>query len=112
MSHLPLSTYLRSYRRKGGLSQDEVAFLLGTVSGTTVSRHENGTRQPILETVLAYEFIFGVPARELYRGVYRRAGARIAVRVRALLETISHQRPSPQRELKILFLKQMDEGLR
>ena len=111
MSRLPLTTYLRTHRRKGGLSQDEVAFLLGTLSGTSVSRHESGKRQPILETGLAYELIFGVPVGELYRGIYRKVGSRIAVRVRRLSETISHQRPSPMRDRKILFLKEIRERL-
>ena len=60
-------SYIRSYRRKARLSQEDVAFLLGGTSGTSVSRHERGRRAPTVETALAYEVILGKPIGELYR---------------------------------------------
>lgn len=60
-------SYIRSYRRKARLSQEDVAFLLGGTSGTSVSRHERGRRVPTVQTALAYEIILGQPVGELYR---------------------------------------------
>lgn len=60
-------SYIRSYRRKARLSQEDVAFLLGGTSGTSVSRHERGRRVPTVQTALAYEVILGQPVGELYR---------------------------------------------
>jgi len=59
-----LENYLRTYRKQSGLSQDEVAYLLGCQNGTKVSRYERFARKPSLETLFAYEVVFGAPARE------------------------------------------------
>jgi transcriptional regulator with XRE-family HTH domain len=64
-----LENYLRTYRKKAGLSQREVAFLLGCEDGAQISRYEKRRRLPPLETALACEAIFGVPIAELFAGV-------------------------------------------
>jgi hypothetical protein len=53
MTSLKNSNYLRSNRKRLALSQDEVAFLLGALSGTKVCRYERFVRTPSLETALA-----------------------------------------------------------
>jgi transcriptional regulator with XRE-family HTH domain len=65
-----LHNYLRTFRKRTALSQREMAFLLGTQSGTKISRHECFARQPSLRTVFAYEVVFKSHARELFAGVY------------------------------------------
>jgi transcriptional regulator with XRE-family HTH domain len=70
MSAQKLPNYLRTYPKHAGLSQAEIALLLGTQSGTKVSRYERWNRQASLRTAFAYEVIFGVPARELFAGMY------------------------------------------
>ena len=47
-----LENYLRTYRKRSNLSQDEVAFLLGCRGGTKVSRYERHARKPNLEQFL------------------------------------------------------------
>lgn len=69
MSHR-LPNYLKTYRKKAGLSQNEAAFALGLSDGNKVSRYERGAQKPGLEILLAYETLFGVPARELFGGLY------------------------------------------
>jgi len=64
-----LENYLRSYRKESGLSQQEVAFLLGCENGGQVSRYEKRHRLPPLETALACEEIFGAPVAELFAGM-------------------------------------------
>lgn len=64
-----LENYLRSYRKESGLSQQEVAFLLGCEDGTLVSRYEKRRRLPPIETALACEEIFGTPVAELFAGM-------------------------------------------
>lgn len=65
-----LPNYLRTHRKRAGLSQDEVSHIVGASGGPKVSRYERGSRRPSLETALAYEAVFGVPVRELFAGVY------------------------------------------
>lgn len=76
-----LDNYLRTYRKRSGFSQDELAYLLGTGGGAKVSRYERNGRQPSLDTALAYGAAFGVPVEQLFAGRFRKA--RISVRRRA-----------------------------
>ena len=95
-----LPNYLRMYRRRSGLSQEEAALLLGYPNGQQVSRWERFTRQPSLQTILAYEAVFGVPVRELLAGVYEQQVAAIRERARLLKEDLEHpqSQTKPKRE--------------
>jgi transcriptional regulator with XRE-family HTH domain len=66
MSKLP--NYLRTYRKKAGLSQRDVAVLLGSSDPTRISRYELNKREPDVGVVLAFEIIFSVPASVLFAG--------------------------------------------
>lgn len=91
MSKASLPTYLRTYRKRAGLSQREVAFLIGTVSSTTVSRHESARRAPSLADALFYEALFGVPASALFPRMYEHARSRLEARAIALLGRLAHE---------------------
>ena len=64
-----LENYLRTYRKKSGLTQREVAFLLGRKNGAQLSRYEKQRRLPPLRTALAFEAIFKIPLPELFAGL-------------------------------------------
>lgn len=93
-----LANYLLTYRKHAGLSQDEVAFLLGGQSGTKVSRYEQSARLPSLETALAFEAILGVPTRELFAGAFAKVEKSAKARAETLTEKISR---STDRELQL-----------
>jgi DNA-binding XRE family transcriptional regulator len=59
--------YLRTHR--AGLSQDEIAAVLGCEGGM-VSRHETARILPPLPLALAYEVIFLIPVSQLFRGLH------------------------------------------
>jgi transcriptional regulator with XRE-family HTH domain len=63
-----LRNYLRTYRKRAGLSQREVAVVVGLKSAATLSRCEWGHRLPSLQTALAFEALFGVPVGQLFSG--------------------------------------------
>src|SRR6266540_1146707 len=67
-----LPNYLRKYRKRTGLSQEEVAFLSGCQAGVKFSRYERFLRQPTLENAVACEIAFGVPLRVLFAGKYQK----------------------------------------
>ena len=94
MAQLP--NYLRSNRKRLALSQDEVAFLLGTQSGAKVCRYERFTREPSLGTALAYEAIFKRSVSELFPGLYQRVEREVAARARALAEKTDRRKPTRQ----------------
>src|SRR5712692_1430543 len=81
-----LPNYLRAHRKRLALSQDEVAFLLGTRSGGKVCRYERFVRQPSLETVLADEAIFTRSVSELFPGLYQKVERDVAERAKILGE--------------------------
>ena len=76
-----LENYLRAYRRKSGLTQRDVAFLLGCQNGAQVSRYEKRRRLPPLQTALACEAMFGIPVSELFAGLRERVGKEIEKRL-------------------------------
>src|SRR5207244_1488975 len=79
-----LENYLRTYRKRSGLTQREVAFLVGCRNGAQVSRYEKRRRLPPLRTALACEAAFGVPVSELFAGLREAAGQAAGERLLAL----------------------------
>lgn len=97
MSSLP--NYLRTNRKHISLTQEEVAFLLGVKGmdrGGKVSRDENYSRKPTLESALAYEAIYGKPVRELFAGLYEQISRDVSSRAK-LLTYRKHEPPDPKR---------------
>ena len=84
MASPQLSNYLRAHRKRLGLSQKEVAYLLGAESGAKVCRYERFARDPGLETALAYEALFQKPVSELLAGLYQKIEKQVAARAKAL----------------------------
>jgi transcriptional regulator with XRE-family HTH domain len=97
-----LDNYLRMYRKRAGLSQDEVAYLLGVKSGTITSRYERFRRTPSLETALAYEAIYGVPVKELFAGVAERAECVVKRRARILDKRMAAAGRQPEQLRRIV----------
>lgn len=77
---------LRTFRRSWGLSQRELADLLGFDGSTYVSRLEHGKRTPRLETALACSTLFGVPLGDLFPQVTREIGHTLRERIAYLQE--------------------------
>jgi len=100
-----LNNYLLTYRKRAGLSQDEMAFLLGTVSGTRVSRYERFGREPGLQTALAYEIIFAAAQQDLFAGLYEEVERGVLFRAGRLLEHLDGARVSPPVRQKLEALQ-------
>ena len=75
---------LRTIRKRSGLSQDEVAFLLEGENGGMISRYEQFNRMPSFETACALVALFGTPGRELFAGTFERVKRQLAKRARIL----------------------------
>src|ERR1700724_2657954 len=94
MSSSSINNYLRTYRKRSGLTQGEVAFLLGCKDAGQVSRYERRHRLPTLRTALACASILRVPLETLFAGVQREvdreASERLA-KLRLNLETRTAQ---------------------
>ena len=77
-----LENYLRMYRKRVGLSQDEVASLLGAKFGAKTSRYERFARIPSLVHALECEAIYGIPVKELFAGISAKAERAVHQRAR------------------------------
>jgi transcriptional regulator with XRE-family HTH domain len=110
MQYDKLNNYLRTYRKKLGLTQREVSFLLGCHGGAKVSRYERAGRIPDLKTIFAYEAIFQKPARELFAGIYDRAERETRRRIRQLVSRLRKRQESPVLARKIAGLRAVVEG--
>lgn len=106
--HLP--NYLRTNRKRMGLSQDDVAYLLGRQSGTKICRYERFVRDPSLETALACEVIFHRPIRELFSGIFREVERKIAARARLLAHKTARLKPSNHNRRKCLVFEAIASG--
>ena len=65
-----MTGYLRSHRLKSGMSQRELAELIGLIQHHQVSKHERSTAIPSLLVALSYEIVFCVSVAELFPGLY------------------------------------------
>lgn len=69
--------YLRTHRRVWGLTQQELASLMGFGSAAHVSRIENGKRAPTVESALACQVLFGIPPSAMFPHAYESVEERV-----------------------------------
>lgn len=75
------ANYLRTHRKRSGLTQREVGTLLGYKDPGQISRHERATSIPPLEAALAYEVIFRVPIAVIFLGIRDAVGRDVDARL-------------------------------
>jgi len=96
--------YLRSYRLRWGLSQGELAKLLGWKRAEVISRIEKKIRQPTLKLVIACFILFGAPAAELFPDISASIETDVMARVWEMYEKIQGD-PSRKTRMKIELLE-------
>ena len=96
--------YLRSYRLRWGLSQGELAYLLGWSSSEVISRIEMKQRDPTLKLVIGCFVLFGAPAAELFPDLSATMEAEVVARVWEFYEKIQGD-PSKKTKKQIEFLE-------
>ena len=64
-----LSNYIRTHRKRAGLSQRELARIIDYATKVSVFRHERVLALPPLLAALGYEVLFSVPISELFAGM-------------------------------------------
>ena len=83
-----LPNYIRAYRKRTRLTQQDVAFIIGSKSGAGISRHERFKQTPDLQTLLAYEMLFRTPVRNLFDGTHRKVERKLLRRIRLLIRKL------------------------
>jgi len=89
MSSHKLQNYLRTFRKRSYLSQDEVAYLLGCKNGSKISRYERFSREPNFRTAMAYAALFNRPLSELFAGSFQKVQQEVSRRARLLARKIT-----------------------
>jgi transcriptional regulator with XRE-family HTH domain len=83
-----LENYISMHRKSAGLSQDELALLLGLRSRSALAKYELAHRMPELQVIIGLEIVFGEPVQGVFKGVARRLRELIRARARALGEAM------------------------
>ena len=114
----PLVNYLRAHRRRAGLSQREVAWLLGYSSQDAVSKHKLFESIPSLIMAFRYQAIFRVPVSELFAGLCGAIDGSIEKELLEFENKLLHQigqkagRPAPALLRKLEWLKERSDVAR
>ena len=83
-----MTNHLRMHRRKSGLSQRELAVLVGYKDQWQVSRHERSDTSPSLMIALAYQAVFRIPVSEIFAGMHATAAQTVEEKLKVLGRTM------------------------
>jgi transcriptional regulator with XRE-family HTH domain len=108
MANHKLPNYLRACRKSSGLSQEEIAFLLGFHS-SHISRYERFRRTPGFKMAIAFEVIFKTSVRVLFSGDYHKIDTSIRRRARRLAMRLKAQKPNLLTDRKMALLEKIIE---
>ena len=99
-----LPCYLRTYRRRSGLTQGELDFLLGSGGGSKTCRYEGLSRIPELASALALQVVFDVPVHELFPGILISVEDDVINRAHQLIASLQGRTADPRVRQKLRFL--------
>lgn len=98
------ANYLRTHRKRSGLSQREIAQLLGYPDEHQVSRHERSISAPPVVIALGYEIIFRVPIADLFSDLHRAIEQDIEARL-AFMESQLQESTAKGRQASLIARK-------
>jgi transcriptional regulator with XRE-family HTH domain len=81
--------YLKTHRKRTGLSQRDLGLLVGYADEVQVSRHEKSETLPPLVVALSYEAVFRVSASVLFPGLFDELTGMIEERLAELEEELT-----------------------
>ncbi len=88
LEHEPMEkitrNYVRTHRKRSGLSQRDLAFLLGLQSSQMISRYEKSIRTPSLKIIIAASLLFDAPPGDLFPGLAREVELLLISRAKTL----------------------------
>jgi len=85
-----MGSYLRYHRKKTGLTQRDLAQLIGSVGPRQVARHENSQRTPSIRVAIGYQIVLRTAIAELFPGLVESLSGGIEQRL-AEMEARLHQ---------------------
>lgn len=97
---------LRAHRLVSGLSQEDVAYLAGELSGQSISRYERMLGCPSLSTAFVYQVIFDVAAEEMFSGMHQKVEQLTIWRIIALNKELAELPQGPAARSKQRMLQE------
>jgi DNA-binding XRE family transcriptional regulator len=107
MANKPLNRYLQTFRRRAGLTQKEIAYLIDAKSRSTISKHESADSCPTFETLVCYELLFGIPMCDFLDGDYQDVADAFRERVNGFLFLLEQKTLTPSVKRKIATLRRV-----
>jgi transcriptional regulator with XRE-family HTH domain len=101
-----LHNYLRVYRRRWYLTQEELASLLGYDAESFISRLERDERAITLAVASACQALFGVELRDLFPAVAEGVQETLVVRMQELSDRLQQSEPTPKTVSKLELLQE------
>jgi transcriptional regulator with XRE-family HTH domain len=101
-----LRNYLRVYRRRWYLTQEELAFLLGYEAESFVSRLERDERAITLAAASACQALFGVELRELFPVPMDGLQESLVARMQELSDRLQQSEPTQKTVSKLELLQE------
>jgi transcriptional regulator with XRE-family HTH domain len=88
-------------RKQMGLSQRELARLIGEQSQTNIVRFETGARHPSFETLIALSCVLNTPIQKLFPEVIDEVEKSCLANIKALIAELNLEASGSQRDLKL-----------
>jgi transcriptional regulator with XRE-family HTH domain len=82
------ASYLRSHRKRAGLTLQEVARILGYGHPGEISRHEHFTATPAFYAALQYEALYRMPVSALFPALAEKAKHEVDERLARYLDSL------------------------
>jgi len=73
--------YVKSFRKRFGLNQRELGYLLGHDGNVIVSNIEQSRRHPNLRDMICLELLFGTPHLKLFPDLYKEVSEKLIGRI-------------------------------
>ncbi len=100
--------YLKVYRKRTPLQQEEMAFLSDKPDTSSISRYEKGQREPTNEILLVYHLLFDIPIESLLEPEFRMIKERLIHRIKELINELRKEKQITLKNTsKIKFLEQV-----
>jgi transcriptional regulator with XRE-family HTH domain len=101
-----LRNYLRVYRRRWHLTQEELAFLFGYEDESIISRFENEERTITLAVAIACQTIFGVEPSEVFPVLFASLEQSVVQRMYELRDQLAQSELTQRTLVKLELLQE------
>ena len=108
---MSIKNNMNAYRKRTGLTLQDVAFLIGQNHNVNVCRYEKGTVTPDLKTIIAYEVLFEVSISFLFPLLYRKYSHQIKQNIPTLITKLKTENNTYSTEQRIHSLERIHKML-